>query len=107
MLDLLVMHTLKNNFIKNKNDNINNNNNTSFLLNYNNNTTKSIIIITIIIYSISIILWIWAVFRAIHCTINNLNARLLHLLFSTISPFWYIVFSYSLDGICSAGSGKS
>lgn len=55
--------------------------------------------ITVIVI-IELILWIWAVNRAIKCSSSNPDSRVVHLMFATFSPLLYLLFSFSVDGMC-------
>jgi hypothetical protein len=61
----------------------------------NLNISMSIIII------IELILFVWAIFRAIKCSQASPDSRAIHLLFATVSPFLYLIFSYVVDGFCA------
>ena len=60
-----------------------------------------------IIMIIELILWVWAIIRAVHCSNHTPESRAIHLLFAITSPLFYLIFSYTVPGFCaqSAGAG--
>lgn len=53
-------------------------------------------IVLSVVIVLEIALWIWAIVRAVHCSQATPDSRAVHLLFATMSPFLYLVFSYTL-----------
>ena len=53
-----------------------------------------------IIVLIELILWIWAITRALKCSTSNPDSRVVHLMFASFSPLLYLLFSFSVDGMC-------
>lgn len=49
---------------------------------------------------IVLILAIWAYVRAMNCSSNNPDSKAVHLLFATVDPVLYLIFSYFLEGMC-------
>jgi len=47
-----------------------------------------------------LVLIIWAYVRAMNCSNNNPDSRAIHLLFATVDPVLYLLFSYFLDDMC-------
>ena len=68
---------------------------------FNQDNIKVAGILYTILILLEIILWIWAILRAIHCSGSDSTAKVVHLLFAILSPTWYIIFSYSVNGMCS------
>lgn len=60
-----------------------------------------------ILFMIWIGLWIWAVTRAINCSIATPDSRTMHLFFAVSSPIFYIIFSYTVSGMCPPKEPKS
>ena len=53
-----------------------------------------------VIVILELILFVWAIFRAIKCSQATPDSRAVHLLFATVSPILYIIFSYAVEGFC-------
>ena len=73
--------------------------------NNNNNQTpaqkRAQTIAIVVIITIELTLWVWAITRALKCSQNTPDSRAMHLLFASVSPILYLVFSYiSVFGIC-------
>jgi uncharacterized RDD family membrane protein YckC len=47
-----------------------------------------------------ILLWVWALVRALECSSATPDSRVMHLFFATSSPLLYLVFSYTVQGFC-------
>lgn len=54
-----------------------------------------------VIVILELILFVWAIFRAIKCSQATPDSRAVHLLFATLSPILYLIFSYAVDGFCT------
>ncbi len=54
-----------------------------------------------VIIVIELVLFVWAIFRAIKCSHATPDSRAVHLLFATVSPVLYLIFSYAVDGFCT------
>jgi hypothetical protein len=61
---------------------------------------KNVNIAITVIVIIELILWIWAITRALKCSTSNPDSRVVHLMFATFSPLLYLLFSFSVDGMC-------
>jgi len=61
------------------------------------NHEKVTLVVTLILL---LVLIIWAYVRAMHCSSNNPDSRAIHLLFATVDPVLYLIFSYFLEGMC-------
>lgn len=59
-------------------------------------TTKEKVI-NILITVLILVLIIWAWIRAISCSKRYPDSRATHLLFATVDPVFYLIFSYLLD----------
>ena len=64
------------------------------------------IAITVIII-IEVALWIWAIARALQCSKQDPDSRALHLMFAVVSPLLYLIFSYTVEGLCTADAKTS
>lgn len=82
MIELFVLNAAKNN--DNKTDDEKKANNIA-------------VAVTVLVY---LIFWIWAIFRALRCSSTTPDSRALHLLFAVSSPLLYIIFSYTVTGLC-------
>lgn len=58
---------------------------------------KVVLVVTLVLI---LVLIIWAYVRAMHCSNNNPDSRAIHLLFATVDPVLYLIFSYFLEGMC-------
>jgi len=54
----------------------------------------------VVLVVLELILFVCAVFRALKCSQGNPDSRALHLLFATVSPALYLIFSFAVDGFC-------
>jgi hypothetical protein len=54
----------------------------------------------VILIIFEILLFAWAIFRALKCSQKNPDSRAVHLLFASLSPALYLIFSYAVDGFC-------
>jgi hypothetical protein len=61
---------------------------------------KSNAVATSTVVVIWVAFWIWAVSRALKCSSNTPDSRVLHLMFATASPGLYLLFSYNVSGFC-------
>jgi len=50
--------------------------------------------------TILLIVWIWAIVRALRCSNKTPDSRAVHLFFATVSPILYLIFSYFVGGFC-------
>ncbi len=53
-----------------------------------------------VIIVLELVLFVWAIFRAIKCSQATPDSRAVHLLFATVSPVLYLIFSYAVEGFC-------
>ena len=53
-----------------------------------------------VIVILELILFVWAIFRAIKCSQATPDSRAVHLLFATVSPILYLIFSHAVEGFC-------
>jgi len=55
-------------------------------------------------YAISLVLivllLVWAFWRALKCSSATPDSRALHLMFASVSPVLYLIFSYTVSGFC-------
>lgn len=51
-------------------------------------------------FMIWMLLWVWALVRALRCSSATPDSRALHLLFATCSPVMYLILSYTVSGFC-------
>ena len=56
---------------------------------------------TIVSMLIFLALIVWAWVRAIKCSSKSPDSRAVHLLFATVDPILYLVFSYFIEGMCN------
>ena len=62
-------------------------------------TGEQISVIIIMILVIALIVWAWM--RALKCSTKSPDSRAIHLLFATVDPILYLIFSYFIDGMCN------
>jgi hypothetical protein len=62
-------------------------------------TGEQISVIIIMILVIALIVWAWM--RALKCSAKSPDSRAIHLLFATVDPILYLIFSYFIDGMCN------
>tara|TARA_Y100000385_G_C13107286_1_gene648964 strand:+ start:3113 stop:3430 length:318 start_codon:yes stop_codon:yes gene_type:complete len=60
-----------------------------------------------VIVIIEVALWIWAIARALQCSKQDPDSRALHLMFAVVSPVLYLIFSYTVEGFCTADAKTS
>ena len=58
--------------------------------------------VLLMVVLIWLILWVWALVRAIHCSSKTPDSRAIHLFFATGSPVLYLLFSYTVSGFAPA-----
>lgn len=56
---------------------------------------------TVVSLVIWLVIWVWAVMRALKCSSATPDSRALHLFFATYTPTLYIIFSYAVSGFCN------
>ena len=56
---------------------------------------------TIVAMLIVLALIVWAWVRAVKCSSRSPDSRAVHLLFATVDPILYLIFSYFIDGMCN------
>ncbi len=61
---------------------------------------RNLNIALVVIIIIELALFIWAIYRALKCSQASPDSRAIHLLFATVSPVLYLVFSYAVEGFC-------
>jgi hypothetical protein len=54
----------------------------------------------LVAFVIWLLLWVWALVRALHCSSATPDSRAMHLFFATGSPLLYLIFSYTVSGFC-------
>ena len=57
------------------------------------------IYITILLMTGFLALMGFAIYRALICSSKAPDSKVLHLLFATIRPLWYILFSFTVEGL--------
>lgn len=62
-------------------------------------TPEKIVSIIVLLLVLTFIIWAWV--RAINCSSNNPDSKAVHLLFATVDPILYLVFSYFIEGMCN------
>lgn len=62
---------------------------------------KNLNVAQAVIVVIELIFFVWAIFRAIKCSQATPDSRAVHLLFATVSPILYLIFSHAVEGFCS------
>jgi len=62
-------------------------------------TGEQVSVIIIMILVIALIVWAWM--RALKCSTKSPDSRAIHLLFATVDPILYLIFSYFIDGMCN------
>ena len=63
------------------------------------NTGEQVTTIVVLLLVIALIVWAWM--RALKCSTKSPDSRAIHLLFATVDPILYLIFSYFIDGMCN------
>ena len=61
---------------------------------------KTEMIVKAVAMIIYLVFFVWAIFRALRCSAPTPDSRALHLMFATLSPVLYLIFSYAVEGFC-------
>lgn len=55
---------------------------------------------SVVVLLLIIVLIVWAWVRALNCSSKSPDSRAIHLLFATVDPILYLIFSYFIEGMC-------
>ena len=61
-------------------------------------TEEKVTVVVVWVLLVTLIVWAWV--RAVNCSKKNTQMRVTHLLFASIDPVLYLIFSYFIDGVC-------
>ncbi len=76
------------------------NNNNGGNTNWNDlSTGEKVTAIVAMLIILALVVWAWV--RAIKCSSKSPDSRAVHLLFASVDPILYLIFSYFIDGMCN------